>query len=161
MLDYWFDYGTFGFTSKQNIWAIQNLEFFERGEWPPLIGDERGEYLTDECNNGKWIEVVRQVGTYTEIPIRKRMVNAEAYFVKPCIITAEIKTRLKSTKKDGETLIWEVQHGLTDIELLSPSARSALFYISGIKRRGDSYPKWLADRKYRIKHDKNAVIAHA
>lgn len=169
-LEYWYSYGVIGFTPRQNIWIFQNWECFERDDWPPLIGDKHGKYITDEYippdkekgeKKGKWIEVIKAVGAGTESPIRKRLVKCEAYFVGPSLITAEIKTRLTTTKRAGETLMWEVKEGLTDIDRLSPSARGALFYISGTERRKEAYPRWLFDQgRIRKNTDNNIGNPH-
>jgi hypothetical protein len=73
----------------------------------------------------------------------------EAYFTKPEEIIAELELRLKSTKRDGKTLIEEIDRGYITIELLSSAARDALMYIKGIRRKKQTYAQWLAGRKYR------------
>lgn len=73
----------------------------------------------------------------------------EAYFTKPEEILAELEARLKTTKRAGETLIEEIDRGLTAIELLSSLARDALMYIKGTRRKRQSFSQWLADREYK------------
>ncbi|MDD4873374.1 MAG: hypothetical protein PHE15_00125 [Dehalococcoidales bacterium] len=103
------------------IWVIANVLPLEAGEWP--------SEPAENCGGHK--------------------VNHSAPFETPGMIRAEIEYRLKLTKEDGETLVWEIQVGHTeDYRFLCPVAKKALNYIcSGVKRRNQTYSEWLRDRK--------------
>ena len=111
------------FQRQEIIWLIEHLNTLESGEWP-----------VSPVESG-----------YTEIRSPNR--NHKAYFETPCQIAAELTWRLKRTGESGEILVWEIQHGLDDYDLLSPPAKRALNYCSGWRRRTQEYSKWLYKEK--------------
>jgi len=146
----WYSYNVYRWTREQVIWALRHREFFDDGRWPPIIGD----YVTDEYDSThkKWIKVYHSESTYIEPLINKRQIKAEAYFVKPGIIIAEIDKRMETTRDAGEALIDEIEVGITEYKLLSRPARKALDYISGYYRREQTFAQWKAEQKRKEKH---------
>jgi len=74
-----------------------------------------------------------------------------------CCVTGELWKRLETTGEAGEALIDEVQGYYRDIgklvyyEFLSGPAKRALNYISGNRRRRQTFSQWKADRRYKNK----------
>ena len=145
MLEDWYNYSAFGFTRRQMLWVLRNKDSFEHGEWPP----EPPEYITDEYSKEekKWVTVERAKSSNIDAPITKRRIKSGAYFENPAVIWAEVTVRLNKTGVDGKLLQAEVDAGYT---IFSDEARSALNYISGMKRRGD-YKRWLRNRRFKTK----------
>ncbi|OBW61083.1 MAG: hypothetical protein A9183_02975 [Dehalococcoides mccartyi] len=106
------------------MWVIATVLPMEEGYWPPE--PETGGYA------GKM-----------------RTVSCVAPFEASCQVRAEVSERLRMTKDDGETLLWEIQRGGVEYyPVLCPAARKALLYISsGWRRRRQTYALWKADRK--------------
>jgi hypothetical protein len=106
------------------MWVIATVLPQEEGYWPP-----------EPC-----IEI--SAGG-------QRSIAHVAPFEAACQVRAEVSERLRMTKEDGETLLWELQKGGIDYyPVLCPAARKALLYISsGWKRRRQTYAEWKADRK--------------
>lgn len=125
-MDEWYSYGQFTFKREQVLWALRNADFFREGKWPPQ----------------------NIVTGYTDPGIRRKGVKREPAFVKPEIIIAEVDWRLEKTGVDGKLLMAEVDAGY---ERFSDEAWRALNYISGWKRKEDSYSAWKAKRKWRKK----------
>ncbi len=113
------------------MWMIENVLPLDAGEWPP-----------DPAESG-----------YTG---SQKLSSQSAPFEKASIVRAELEQRIKMTKADGETLVWEIQKGGVEYyDLLCPAAKNALNYItSGVKRREQSYAEWLRNRKTRRVTDK-------
>ncbi len=110
--------GMIVYCRPQMIWVIESVLPLECGSWLPETNDsERGN---------------RQL---------------RAPYETCCQITGEVSVRLERTGKDGEILVWEIQHGFSDYEILSPRAKMALNYISGWRRRKDIYRKWCYDQR--------------
>ncbi len=109
------------------IWLIFHLDLLQEGQWPP---DPKGS-------------------GYIDAPIGKKSGKHKAYFETPCQFAAEVGSRLKTTGEAGEALVDEIIGGIPDYEGLSRPAKRALNYISGWRRRDQSYPEWKADRKRR------------
>jgi hypothetical protein len=105
------------------IWVIAVVLPHEAGYWPPEHGLQ---------NTGG-----------------QRSPSQVAPFENPAIVRAEVTERLKLTKGDGETLLWEIQNGGVEYyPVLCPAARQALLYISsGWKRRQQTYAQWKSHRK--------------
>jgi len=120
MLDEWYSPRDIHFTREQMLWLIA---------WLPVLGE------------GNWPPEPRETG-YTEAPKVQKSRSRKAHFQTPAEYYAEVTYRLKSCGTAGETLVWEVQHGLDVYELLSPPAKQSLNYISGWRRRRRSFPKW-------------------
>lgn len=109
---------------EEVMWVISAVLPQEEGYWPPEpdTGGNAGSMKTVSC---------------------------VAPFEAACQVRAEVAERLRMTKEDGETLLWELQKGGIDYyPVLCPAARKALLYISsGWKRRRQTYAEWKADRK--------------
>jgi hypothetical protein len=126
MIEEWYNYSEFNFSRDQVLWAILHLQ---------------------ELRDGKWPVNHKETG-YTEAPLIARQIQAEAGFIKPASIAAEIDWRLERTKIEGKLLIAEV---IAESPYLSDESRSALNYISGWKRKKLDYGNWVKQRKYRSK----------
>ena len=125
----WYSPNEIVFRREQIIFLIEHWELLCQGIYPPEPSSNYIEVST--------ISIVR--------PNWKSAEN----------IHAEISKRLETTKDSGETLIWEVTHGMTDYLNLSPVARKALNYITGWKRRKQTFPGWCYNhnRKFRKKSE--------
>ncbi len=115
----WFSYGEIFFCRFQMIWLISNIAELGEGNWP------------DSPDSS----------SYVDLPISKQF-RDEAYFAKPVELVAEIMTRLRKAKQDGQTLMEEIHSGLREYYLLSGVAKTALNYISGWRRRRETYRSW-------------------
>ncbi len=92
-----------------------------------------------------WPVNSRETG-YTEAPRVQHSQSHHASFESAAQIYAEITVRLESTKESGEALIDEVQSGTDSCELLSRPAKRALNYISGWRRRKQTFAQWKRDQ---------------
>ena len=137
MKDSWHSPKSIIFTREQCIWIIGCVLPLEPGIWPP-------EPVESGYTGGdKWAHSQR------------------APFESPCQITGELWARLSTTGEAGEALVDEIQYGVKDdrniyYEDLSRPARRVLNYISGVKRRRQSYPEW---KKYHKKFDQKGEYA--
>lgn len=124
----WYAYSEVFFNREQVFWILANLDFLERGLYPP---EHKETGYAGKQKGG--------------LPNR-------AYFENPCLLSAEIKRRLKVTKTDGKLLKAQVQGGIIDYELLEPEAQMALDYICIFdwrkRTRKTSYALWKAKRYY-------------
>ena len=83
-----------------------------------------------------------------------RRVKPHASFVAVSDLWAEFDYRMVRTGRDGETLRHEVAIlNVYSVIRLSQSARDALNYVAGRKRKLDSYAHWLANRNHRKRVD--------
>ena len=114
----YFSYGEIRFCRVQMIFLIEHIVELGEGSWPSSPDSS----------------------SYVDLPIRSRQFNDDAYFTKPTEILAEIMIRLNRTG-DGSVLMEEIHSGLTERYLLGKEARKALNYISGWRRREESYKK--------------------
>lgn len=129
MINDWYAPGQIRYLRDDIIWMIAVVLPLEAGEWPPEP---------------------KETG-YTG----GHKVSHSAPFENPAVVRSEVKERLKMTKDDGVTLVWEIQKGgIEYYELLCPAAKRALNYIcSGEKRRFKnnggllSYSEWLRNRR--------------
>jgi len=80
---------------------------------------------------------------YTEEFKSSRNINAHAPYEKTLQVVAELHFRIDRTGKDGRLLLLEVLNQCN----LSNEANQALSYVSGWRRRRQSYRQWKADRK--------------
>jgi hypothetical protein len=116
------------FNREQMMWLLQVLPCLEEGSWPVNPG----------------------ITGYTEAENTGRVnTSAHAPFETATQIYTEVTYRLDRTGKDGETLYWEIQHGCETYEGLCPSAKQALNYISGWRRRKQGYRTWVRQQDYR------------
>lgn len=126
----WFSFGIIRYCRVQMMWLIGCLVEgdLDREHWPQNP----------------------QGSSYVDVPINKKVVGDEAYFIKPTETIAEIMTRLKRAKQDGQTLMEEIHSGLHEYNLLSRVAKNALNYISiyDWRKRKLPYSVWKAQRKY-------------
>jgi hypothetical protein len=131
--------GQIQYISDDIIWMIAVVLPLEAGCWPPAPGNA--------INN----------------PESQKTPSHTAPFERPAVVRAEVEKRLKMTKGDGVTLVWEIQKGsIEHYKLLCPAAKIALNYIcSGKKRRRTkggrliTYAEWKRDRKKNRKYVKN------
>lgn len=81
-------------------------------------------------------------------------VKPHAAFVPQSDILAELGYRLSKTGKAGETLEHEIRvlHVYT-YRMLSPTARDAVNYVAGRKRKRQTFAQWLRDRRAIRKND--------
>ena len=135
----WYSPVSIRFTREQMIWLIENLELLEEGIFP-----------CDPKDTG-----------YTETPNVQTSRSHRARFETPAQYCAEVTARMYPKDKNGkiidrklheasDVLVWEVQHGLSDYELLSPQAKRALNYISGWSRRETPFSKWCYQQKEKM-----------
>ena len=73
---------------------------------------------------------------------------SEADFVKVSVILAELDQRLERTRLKGEVLRAQCRY-VTQVEYLGESARDALYYVSGDKRKKSPFTTWLAKKRKR------------
>ena len=122
----WYSPGEIRFQREEMIWLISWLDLLSEGNWPPE-GKDTG---------------------YTGY--QKSKVH-KAPFETPAGYAAEVKSRLKTMGEAGEALVDEIQGGIMDYEGLCGPAQRALNYISGWRRRKETYSQWKATRKKRGK----------
>lgn len=120
----WYSPGEIRFTREEIIWLIIWLPLLEEGRWP-----------SEHKETG-------YTGSYGTRGHR-------APFENPSGFAGEINVRLKSTGEAGEALVDEIQDAITHFEGLSRPAQRALNYMSGWRRRKETYPQWKATQKYR------------
>jgi hypothetical protein len=127
MTEQYYSPGQIRYLRDDIIWMIAVVLPLEAGQWP-LSPVETG-YVGNQ-----------------------KTPSHAAPFETPGCIRAEVEKRIKMAKSDGETLVWEIQHGFEYYELLCPASKMALNYISsGPKRRKQSYREWKKQSKYRHK----------
>ena len=120
----WYSPGEIRYTRGQMLWGILHLSLLEIGDWPPD----------------------HKVTGYTGSQGSR---NTKTKFLPAALFYAEITERLKTTGEAGEALVDEVQSGITEYEGLSRPAKRALNYVSGWRRRKQTYSQWKALQKYR------------
>jgi len=76
--------------------------------------------------------------------------TAEAKFVKPETVIAEIETRLERTGWRGK-LLQEECINREKMMYLSDEAKAALYYVSGWKRKQMDFRSWRKQRRHRVK----------
>lgn len=132
MTDTWYSPCEIMFNRDEMIFLIAWLPYLEGGNWPP-------EHK-DTGYNG-----ARRSGT------------PKSPFERAVGFSAEVNHRLRTTKEAGEALVDEIQGGITEYELLSRPAKRALNYISGWRRREQTYAAFRADTNRREKNHKLMV----
>jgi len=118
--------GELVFSRDQCIWLIANWGFLEDGKWPT------------------------KPSVYSEALNVMQTKSGKAPFEWACLVRAELSFRLKTTKEAGEALFDEVQGGITNYELLSRPAKKALNYISGFRRRKQTFSQWKKYNRKRV-----------
>lgn len=126
MNDLWFAPSAIVYSRPQMIWGIIHLDELETGLWP-----------RDPKETG-----------YTEGSWQKNP-SKHAPFERAVDFHGEITMRLKTTGEAGEALVDEVQSGITYFEGLSRPAKRALNFISGWRRRRQTYSQFRATKKNR------------
>ncbi len=121
----WYHPKAIFFCSHQMIWLIASLPELKEFRWPVA------DYLDD---NGV-----------------TKTLSYQANFETTSLFIAEVEIRLKTTGEAGEALVDEIQSGITEYEGLSRPAKRALNYISGFRRRRQTYPEWKHTQKKRGK----------
>lgn len=121
----WYSVVAIVFCRFQMIFLILYLDLLSEGMWPP-----------DPQGTG-----------YIDNPIRR--VKAEGHFVRPVQFAAEVNYRLSTTGEAGEALVDEIKAGILDYESLSRPAQRVLNYVSGWRRRKQSYSEFRATNKHR------------
>lgn len=116
--------GEIRFQREEMIWLIEHLAELEEGKWPL---DPSGA-VAPEGRTG---------------------LKAEGHFVRPVQFAAEVNYRLSTTGEAGEALVDEIKAGILDYESLSRPAQRVLNYVSGWRRRKQSYSEFRATNKHR------------
>lgn len=145
----WSSPGGIRYLRDDIIWMIATVLPLEAGKWPaePVETGYTGSQKTP---------------------------SHSAPFENPGQVRAEVEYRLALTKKDGDTLKWEIQkQGVEYYDLLCPAAKNALNYIcSGKGRRYKKkrkenekpvllpYSEWLRNRKWNDKKKHKNVLNH-
>ena len=117
-----FLYSEIRYCLYQMIWLIENLETLGTGEWPDEPDDNRS---------------VLQL-------------KAEASFTKAIEMAAETKILLDSLPRYARDHLLDVIKANVYIENMSYTPRTALYYISGLRKDMD-FNKW----RWQIRHRKN------
>jgi len=102
-------------------WGCSVLPMLQIGEWPP---DPKGTGYTDGG-----------IKSGVRIPSKA----AEDF-------TAEIEARLKTCGRDGQDLVYLLVNNGTDVQL-TPGTQQVLKYISGWRRKRQSYKSWKYENK--------------
>ena len=100
----------------QIIFLLSNRETLKSGEWPPEFKESAPTGRT----------------------------RAEAKFVMPVLVIAEVEARLQQTGVRGEMLLAQIHDGRT-FHTITNGAREALFYIKGWRRKKISFARWLRE----------------
>jgi hypothetical protein len=117
----WFNYAEIRFCPYQVLWVIANSDIFRAGHWPknPNGDDSSGQ----------------------------KGIKAEAAFVKPILILAELESRLERTGIQGKLLVAQIEAGY-EFNMLDREARDALFYVKGWRRKRISFIDWKRKRRW-------------
>lgn len=128
-VEMWFGYQDICWCSLQVFWLLKYADILHVGEWP----------VPDATSPG---------GMHG-----KRMTGAA--FTKVILIIAEVDCRLKRTGLMGK-LLAEQAKNRDRMDDLDGDAKSALYYISGWRRKEMSFSAWRKQKKYR--HDYQKVV---
>ena len=99
-----------------------------------------------EIRDGSWPKQDRETG-YTDAGVRGQP-RQSAPFEKSAQIAAEVDLRLSRCGIEGKLLEYEVQDGRE----LSETSYQVLNYVSGWRRKRQSYNQWKADRNRQKTH---------
>lgn len=121
----WFDYGQIRWCPYQVLFLLRHTETLKAGRWPTQDGG-----------------TISREGS--------RQFRAEASFVKPELVIAELETRLDRTGLTGKLLAAQAKAGET-LETLDRDAWTALMYVKGFRRKALSFGDWRKMRTYRRK----------
>lgn len=109
-----FTYADIKFCRIQMLWLLLHLKELGEGQWPESI-------------------------KASDLPWVNKPLRSEGYFAKAAAIAGEVSWRLSKTGVDGKLLQAEVETGHDE---LAYEARRALNFISGFRRRRQSYKTW-------------------
>jgi hypothetical protein len=125
---FWWPPRDITFTRDQVLWLIYMLPLLTEGCWP-------------RDPNQSSIDVPGP---------RLGIKSFRAPFENPAMIAAEIEARLQRTGLAGRVLYYQLRADCTwgDLE---KSARSALYYCCGWKRKSTSFANWKSQRHYYLK----------
>ena len=127
----WFHYGQIKWCPYQILWILEHAETLRSGKWPQ---DFKAPGNVDSLIQG-------------------RNLKAEATFVKPVTVLAEVEYRLEQTGIAGKFLLAQIKAGET-LETFEPEARAALMYIKGWRRKRIDFKRWLREVFYKSKTGK-------
>jgi len=109
----WYHYGEIRWCPRQIIWILKHAEQLDAGDYP-------APFLLSGGSS---------------------QIKAEGYFVRPEIIIAELRDRLRTTPNQGELLITQVEDGRV-LGNLSPGAYEILMYVKGSRRKRIPFNRW-------------------
>jgi hypothetical protein len=146
-----YSYGQITFRRRHIVWILEHAVTLRNGRWPKGSSDSG----------------------YFDTPIGKRQIRAEAGFIKPASVFAEVEIRLKQCGDDGHlvlgyylgdvTLEWLARYlHCTEGDLWRRINRSIAYAASGSVRRwhnttdrpGQTYENWK-------KRDRRKLATHA
>jgi len=160
---YWYEPRVIRFTRRQMIWGIAHAAELDENVWPDMPEEfwtDKAEVRKIKGKDGKekikieWVEVLKLRSSYEDVGMVQTSQSRHAPFESPRMFAAEIRDRLRTTREAGEALVDEVPQALKlsgiwggdSYEYLSRPARRALNYISGVKRRRQTYSQWKRDQ---------------
>lgn len=129
----WFNVGEIRWCSHQVLWMLS--EFFE------LTRDGIVRLELDWPTNPD--------GSQIDLPSVQRPKASSAYFTKPAEVIGELAVRIKKLGRSGELLLAELQAGMEGN--LTDEAKTAFYYLTGLRRKRTAFFKWKKQRKYRGK----------
>ena len=127
-MDAWFPPSEIRYTREQVLFILCHREIMGEGIWPPEPKEDSG--------------YVDEPGSHA--------VSCHAPFETACMVIAEVRARLASCGDAGEALEDEALC-IELVDYLSRPARRALNYVSGFKRRRQSFVDWCRISRFRQK----------
>jgi len=117
----WFSYGAIRWCPYQVFFLLKWAEYLEIGIWP-----------TPEST--------------CESP--KKTISKDAQYVNAAVVMAELRCRLGKTGLKGSLLAEECKNR-EKMLYLSDSAKDALYYVAGWRRKDTNFTTWLAVKRYK------------
>ena len=117
----WFSYGEIRWCPYQVFFLLKWAEYLEIGIWP-----------TPEST--------------CESP--KKTISKDAQYVNAAVVMAELRCRLEKTGLKGSLLAEECKNR-EKMLYLSDSAKDALYYVAGWRRKDTNFTTWLAVKRYK------------
>lgn len=161
----WYSQADFAFTRKHDIWLLGYLPL--EGRWP----DEPDEYVTDmfDKETKKRIQIVKMRGSSMDMVRVQRTRRRHATFESPAQIAGELEIRLARLGLDRYLVEERYTMGILEEDLayklgmpvsnIYRHLNSALWYISGWKRKRMSYSRWKRQGSYAQKVGKMSLIS--
>ena len=118
----WYSYSEVRWCAQQTFWLLKYAETLRQGIWPIP-------------------EMIVPFGSRPSI-------STEAAFTRACEVIAELDKRLETTGWRGR-LLQEECVNREKIMYLSDDARSALYYVSGWRRKDSPFLVWRRMKSYR------------